>query len=590
MPAVDSPPKPRDSVVLAIFSLISAPLALALASALAAALRYVTAAPLAACCAIATVVLAVAWGWWLPTLVRGVRRGTALLALGAAIVGWLMLYARLWNPDLHGMATVGGGDNGHHIWIANQLAYDHPRIYQGFTSFHAFTWALAQLLGGPFEGMRGAFYLSVAGWTGGGILLLAVLVRDARRQVLAMAIAAALLLIIQLRVHLMWAHYNQADGFVAHLHSAPMILALLLAVASRPHAIRQPLLLFAAIVLFRFTYALNAGDVLLASAAVIGPLSASPSPHARWRQLLKLGSVGMILVALVAYAMLAPKFPKPGGIMAPDPRWHLAGLSAAVGACALWPRLARPESEVALSRFVAILCAPPALLIGVFFAIPSLPREYYFHKYPLVALLALTGVAPAWAALVVDRWLSLSAGERLNPRKIGLFALFALLLGVGVRGADKGSGVLRQSYRERAGDEPSLRQVRALHDPRVERLARGLQRACGADAITLLHPHWPVFNFTDNVLAAWRPAPKRPVKGLQDERWALFLHGARPSPGRAVAFVRGGPFVQGWAAMRRQQSHARVVALVHELAASGQTRCAALDPGDPSAEVCAACP
>ena len=131
-------------------------------------LRYVTRLPLGICCALAAAAVIVMAGLWVASVARRLSPRNLAVCVVTLAVGVALLGRRLWTPELSGMVTIGGGDAGHHVFIANQLASSQPTIYLGFTAFHALAWALAQLFGGPFEGVRAAFYLTTAGWLSAG--------------------------------------------------------------------------------------------------------------------------------------------------------------------------------------------------------------------------------------------------------------------------------------------------------------------------------------------------------------------------------------------------------------------------------------
>jgi hypothetical protein len=586
-----APPTNRATVCL--LGLAAGPLVLALSASNGAIVRYTTTLPLGVSCVVAAALTVAVCAWVLRVAAPRVTAAVAAIALGTTLLGCLLLFARLWRPELHGMATIGGGDAGHHVWIANQLAHNHPRVYQGFTSFHAATWAFGQLLGGPFEGVRAAFFVGIAGWLSAGSLILVLATREAKRPWLAAGVGALLLLAIWFRIHLVWAHYNQADGFFAHIHGAASVLCLVLAAGVSSHWLQRALLLAAGVVVFRFTYALNAGDVLLACAAVVAGGAWSRRGEPKLRAALLAGAAAAVVVAAIAYAMLWPKIGKPGGIMAPDPAWNLAALAAGAAACVMWRR-ERPvapvdDPAILMTRFAALLAVVPIFTICLFFALPDLPQEYYFHKYPLTALIALTGVAPAIAGRQLDAWLGSDLSERLSARNIGLLAAVMALLLLHVRATDNAGAVMRHGYLERAGDTVEMRQVERLHDPVTERVARRVMRTANAERGRYLNPRWPVFNFTDNVLNAWHPSAKRPVKGLQDERWQLFLHGALPEPGSCVFWPSTPATAQRYAALCARLSHATVCATIEKLKADSNRNCATLRADKPQEALCWLC-
>lgn len=585
-------PKSHDPAVVIAVAWTATPLLLSLSVGSSAVARYCTSQPLWFC-AVAMLLFSL---WPATTLIlrasSGVGRAPAASAAVLSTLGCLLLWWRLWNPELDGMATIGGGDAGHHVWIANQLAGEHPRVYQGFTTFHASAWIFAQLLGGgPFEGVRAAFYVGIAGWLSAGALLVVVLTRDCRSPLLATLIGGATLVGVWLRLHLSWAHYYQADGFYAHIHGAALVPLLLVVVAVVRVWHRRAVALGVVVVLYRFTYALNAGDVLLACAGVV-----AIDVRLNWRTAPRLaktfgaGAALSVLVAAAAFAMLLPKFGKPGGIMAPDATLNLGALLCGTGAAMLWvfansPSGAdRPSTRAA--RLAAYLAVVPIAVQLFYLGHPDWPREYYFHKYATNALFALTGLAPVLVGLGAEHLILAPRTARSIREFATLTVAVCVLCGASVRFADKASANLLDSYRRRAATVKPLAHVLRLHDSAAERIARSVMRQTQAREVVFQHPVWPVFNFSDNVLNAWKPAPKRPVKGLQDERWRLFLSGKMPTAGECVFWPDSDQNRTDFEGVATRHPNSEVASVVAKLSADATKQCRAIRPGEPLCWVC----
>jgi len=554
-------------------------------------IRYTFGLPMAVSAGLGAVAALLAIAILVRNMSERVDVGVAAIALLAMAVGCAMAVARLWKPEWAGMATIGGGDAGHHVWIANQLAFTHPRVYLGFTSFHTSAWTLAQLFGGPFEGMRAAFYLSTAGMISAGTLVLvAVIGPQGRRGRLAMVAGAIALGGTWYRLHLLWAHYNQADGFFAHLHGLTTVALFALAWLVFDRTWMRAIALGVAIVVFRFTYALNMGDMLVGAACLVAmdawrrPGDLTP-PFVRklagrradglWRAALLIGAGLAAVLAVYSWATLWPKIGKPGGITAPAAGWNLVGLVAAIGAGVVWkrsPRLSPGPRHQRLIDVTLAIVAVPALVIVLFLLVPSLPREYYFHKYALNALFMASVFACAAAASALGNQL-LAHPDATRRRPWLRVVLIVALSGVAVRGIDKGAAPIRHSYLERAGTVAPPRHAEALHDPWVERQVRAVLADQNKRLAGLMQPRWPVFNFTENILRVWRPVAARPVKGLQEERWASFLDGVEPAAG-SCAFWLAGPGVDArFDDLQSRHPKARVNARRKALAASPDHRC-----------------
>jgi|GEM_PF-1880655 len=535
--SLDTPGSPSESpgpatwLVLALVPV----LALLLSGVLRAALRLGITASLG----LAVVLLA--GGVVLAALAGGlqVRRGWHILPALLVLAGLMVAtFQALHTPAFDGFMSMGGGDAGNHVALRRAFVENAPDIYQQFVSFYAFTHWLEVFFGlNAFESFRAGFYAIPFLLT---LCMLAALLAMSHRQeeagvpgtrVAPWLLLAGLLAATSILFPVL--HYHQAEGFYAHLFGlVPTLLGWGLFGFFSSRLLRIGALLFA-VVLHRYTYGLNLGDVLLVTAVLAG-VESMGVPHARRaRMALRVLAVGLGLAALFAYWKLLPLIPVTGGIVAPRFHAMLRGqLVLAVGLLLL--PLAARRMGLALGDTGTRL----ALYAGLFGAVSGLvqllclgfvtSREYYLIKYHLhgvvLVLCATLVLGSTLLAQALSRW----ARRQGRPAHAGLVPL-AVLVGVGVFNLHKAITPYAESFQERRSGKAPWRALIPLADREGwSRIQATLTRE-HADFGGLVSANWPLMNFMN---AGLRTTTGEDALSFG---WEQYLHGlVKQGPGLCV--------------------------------------------------------
>ncbi|NVJ21710.1 MULTISPECIES: hypothetical protein [Myxococcus] len=476
-------------------------LALLMSGALRAALRLSITASLGLAVAL------LAGGVVLAALTGGlrVRRGwhvlPALLVLGTLMVAALQaLHASAFD----GLMSVGGGDAGNHVALRRAFVESAPDVYQQFVSFYAFTHWLDVFLGfDAFESFRAGFYAIPFLLT---LCMLAALLAMTHRQeeagVPGARVAPWLLfagLMAATSILFPVLHYHQADGFYAHLFGlVPTLLGWVLFGFFTSRLLRIGALLFA-VVLHRYTYGLNLGDVLLVSAVLAGVESTGVSHARRLQWALRALAVGLGLAALFAYWKLLPLIPVTGGIVAPRFHAMLRGQLVLSLGLLLLPLaakrmgLALGDTGTRLARYAGLFGGVGGLVqLLCLWSVTS--REYYLIKYHLhgamLVLCATLVLVSALLAQVLSRW-ALRQGGAAHA---GLVPL-AVLVGIGVFNLRSAITPYEDSFQERRSGKAPWNLLFPLADREGwSRIQATLARE-HADFGGFVSANWPLMNF-----------------------------------------------------------------------------------------------
>lgn len=532
----------------------------------AAALRHTLTLPFGLCLVLGTLATAAAaagLAWWSRARLRdpAVQVG----AIGGAVLGWLLLrlvQRGLWAPLGGEPVTVGGGDLGHHLHIAALLAGPMPRVYVGFTGWHATMEAFATLSSpGPGQMLLAgwaatrlglvAALAALSAWTAGAVVRVvraapgprAGAARASLAVALGVVVAGALLVAAMQRFGLAIWHYHPADGFVAHAHAlAPTLLAALLWTWVPPG---WPALIAAAVgvVLLRFTYGLNLPEQALALGILAAwqLRAAAPTPH--WqRRLIAGAALAGFGLAIAAAALLSGSFAKPGGVMHPTLDDRMLLLAAATPAIAAAAALGLRRLALWLG---AVLLVPLALAV-LHACVPTLPREYYLWKH---------GVAAEWVAMCALPIVAGAAAARLvhAPTRAGAaWALGLALMAWTFPGALADANPrMMASFRERATVGHRLHVTQPARDRSFEAVMAQIRDA-GGHITAAMHPHWSSSSIWQTEVEGWDDLIAAPVVGLQDRRWAAFRDGPSAEPAGCVVIAAGRHRVAAWRTHRRR--------------------------------------
>jgi hypothetical protein len=621
------------------------PLCAWLTPTVAAALRHSLRLPLALALAIAGLIAVVAAIALVRALARPARVAPLLAAAALAAALLARVDASLLAPVGWELVTVGGGDLGHHLHIAALVAGPMPTAYVGFTGWHvsmvvaatllrwgllptpalapaagtlattvtpattgsaATPWRGLELLDGAAVAVGAgqiAFVVAAAAlvvalvWRAGARSIAAgEATRDSghssRRRTLGLTLGATVAAALALHAfdsYLFAAlHYHAADGFVAHLHAAGIVVLGALAAICLPAGRLSVVAALAAVLLLRFDYGLNLPEHGLGFAA-LALIAARAEAPGRMRTALRVSAALAALAAVAMAAVLTSSWPKPGGMMhgTVDARLEslLPALIAAVG---LWRWAARP------SRYwLGWVLGVPLAVAMLHVASPALPAAYYFFKHGVHATwllaLVLAGLAGAGVARVIARGAA-DVGTGLRARDAALTSALALAAwALPGQLADADAAMMR-GYRERAAPRWAWRQLAPLRTPLLAAVAAELE-AGGGRIDAVLHPHWPVFSALSSMRDGWETLHFGPVKALQPLRWAAFVDGDPLRPGGCALVAASRAQRAAWASHDLRyggRAGSRALAAL----AAADTRCAGAAPDavDPrAARVCWRC-
>ncbi len=481
------------------------------------------------------------------------------LAIQAVLVLGLAMGAVFWAlhaPAFDGMVSVGGGDAGNHVALRRHFLESDPDTYQKFVTFYSFTYWLEVLFRqDAFESFRAGFYSIPLLMTLCMLAALLVVSRaweeggqaPARLSLwLFLGGFAALGFTILFRI----LHYHQSDGFYGHLFGlVPTVLCWVLFGILRARTLRVGALLFA-VLLHRFTYGLNLGDVAAAS-AVLMTFEAFGLSHDRRLRWGLLGlAAGLGGAALFAYSKLLPLIPVTGAIIAPKGYAMLRGeawLSLLLLVLPLATRrmgLPLGEAGARLARYAGVFGAINSF-IQILYLWLGITPEYYFFKYHLHGVVLVLGamlvLLSALVAQVLVRW----ARRQQRLSHVGLVPL-GVVVGISLFNLQAACRPYRSSFLERMSGAPPWRSLIPLADREGWRRIEATLAQQGAAFGGLLAPTWPMMNFMNASLShTYDEAPL-------DCGWEQFLHGqVRQEPGFCVFWYAGEEDFKGYAAAQQ---------------------------------------
>jgi hypothetical protein len=451
--------------------------------------------PLALVASIA--VLAVAWMWWRAGRPRSWSWLAHLLPLAVALLSIGVLYRRAFA----GLTNYAGGDGGIHVAQKALFVQVAPGVYEGFVTMYALVYWVQQVLRcNDFWGFCVVYYFGVAVVaalpTALGMIALEPYRRSpwSRRAGLMACVIASVA--IQYLIILPQQHYHQTDGFFTHLFGLiPLFMIWFVDVVTEVRLWRWSAVL-AGIVLYRYTYGLNLGEVMIAGGALLFVDSFEPGTPAPLRWSARVAPFLLAFLSQRVYSRLEPQLHVFGWIVSYDIRTVLQTAAVACGALMLTTfvvrRRQRPEAA-RLFRFPVAFGAVNAVVALHIMRIP--PRQpYYFLKYPMhgVVILAAGFIV---AATVLTAALFESMGRREQRLKLlWAFAAVPMLL-LALIGWRRAYEPLQQTFRERVFGRPPFTYNRPLADlaawSRIVRTLHQERKQFGG----YITSYWPMFNF-----------------------------------------------------------------------------------------------
>lgn len=421
------------------------------------------------------------------------------LALGVAA---LFAFALLYNHWFGGLLVIVDGDSGTHVSLRDQFASSSPREYAGFVSFYALTWWLERLVPNAFVSFATFYYVAVVLYAMVPLCAAATTwqqVAAPRRRTALVATTllwCALLYLVALPLF----HYHQAEGFFVHVFGITPLLGIWLVDGLiRPPRVRL-LCFLLGVVAYRFTYGLNLGDLLIASAVVVVLEARRFTARRLAWPLFGLTAIALVIAGRYCYQQLSPLWQLDGWIIPPDLRKAVVAEWLLITACVLpltLPSLRARLRDCDLARWVRL-----PVLFGVINASVTTwmlrhppPKIYYLAKYNLHALwLILAAALVVFAALVGAAPEVAAPGPRRWRTVAGIGIVLATLGAAGTLWW-RAIVVYRPGFVERAFGHPPFRILHPLADlgawHRIERVLRRENKQFGGYLTT----YYPVMNF-----------------------------------------------------------------------------------------------
>jgi len=489
----------RSAMSIAVFSALLVPWALPLAS-----IGPFLGVDVVASAVVAAILLC------LLAVVISPLRGRPVLDRPALIVGALMTLAlfagaaySLRSPLAAGFPACTGGDAGQHVTLMYQhcrgAGADYPTL-----GFHSAAYLAQQALAiSPLYSFSALFYMVVFGLAGFAALATIVfaqqqgVTRGRELALVAVATCAALWAVAHSIVFPVLNRY-QCDGFMPQVFG---LLALLFACSFYALADSRLLRwtgLVLALVFFRLSYVLNAGDILLTYAvlAVVEARSATGGV----RRVLYVGAMTFTGLAAYAYYSMYRISNLDGGFARFD-------LIPALGSLALFASIPLvvflwrgSSSKITRGRRLQIIAGSFCLLGAV---VPTLwvlvtqgtPR-YYLYKYPFAATVVAPCVVLPWVVVSLFTW---RRRTMHSHRPTAMLVVAALAL-AGVFLGHEAYGGYRRAMLQRSAAGLTTSLVGLHADPRIlEHVRRTLDHE--EARFGGFHTHrWPEESFTNAML------------------------------------------------------------------------------------------
>ena len=307
-----------------------------------------------------------------------------------------ILYSTVFCKGHRGLYALNSMDVASHISILGEFTHKNPNVYHGFVSLYGIAGTLTHVFG--IETMN-ALSIALYGSLGLTALFIAVAMSGATRNETVHSLswvsllATAPLCFLYITNTLLF--YNIGEGFWAHVTS----LVVLAGAWAGYTLVAQPWLrlgiIFLTLALYRFFYGLNLGDLVVASALLVGIESLRLKSTPRFLGFLT--SLCLLGAGWKAYQKLIPLSEINGGIVPTPLTYSLDATTYMLGGCLGALLLLRSEKTNA--RAIRFLLYPFAFACVSFFAeklyhVTGMPVRYYSYKYGLHRSVLLAFTAP----------------------------------------------------------------------------------------------------------------------------------------------------------------------------------------------------
>ncbi len=363
---------------------------------------------------------------------------------------------RLWSPLWGALVSTGGGDVGDHVFYISRMQRDAAAQYNGLIVFHTFAWWWIRLTGASFYATFAALF-----WCAVAVAVISVISRSVNFAAAQLspvtrrsgAIGVLLVLVVAVipfeGVLLPVLHLLQGEGYYPQLWGLLPLLAAWIGYSAVENPLGRAIVLLLSIVVYRYTYTLNLGELVATAAVLAGVEFSHLLPRHEARRWAILGCLGLGTLASYRIFSTLLVLLQNGGATKSTNVWCVIAATALMGAFLAAEAGREPTGSArARSAAFAALFSLIAAIMQTIYLLSGLPEFYYFYKF---------GIHPLWiatAAAVVHLPAALLKVQRMRYGRVRRAVLLsvgsiALCIG-GVAFACVGVSNFRPSYLERS--------------------------------------------------------------------------------------------------------------------------------------------
>lgn len=359
------------------------------------------------------------------------QRQLAWAALGSTWIALVLV--TVGSKGRTGLFSLYSQDVASHLAYAGEFIYKSGSIYHGFVGLYGTIGLLVQLFGlHTIDAIAFAIY----GLLALSLLLMACPIIEVARTTSPrwlyriVSILACTLFFFLLDLPLFF--YNIGEGFWAHITSIVVLFGLWAGYTVVASARARISLAIVSILLYRFSYGLNLGD-LVCTVSLIVWLEAAHL--ARFQRAMRLTAAALLAASVVCYYKLLPLAYLYGGVVQVDTKASIASsvvLIAGLYGALLYLRRTQGDNTDSpiVVRFLLfpIIFSSISTLAELTYDIADLPERYYSFKYGVHRVMVLSFAAPIALMTVLLRWTQ-RLNDRFSYRSIYMLVIAALVTG-----------------------------------------------------------------------------------------------------------------------------------------------------------------
>ena len=390
----------------------------------------------------------------------------------------------LYNVFFDSFVSLGSPDAGNHVQLSRIFLYNDPTTYNGFVGLYSFVYLLQKFGFDTFDSFKISFYTVVALVASTPFFLLALKSNNKSESANSPWTESALVLLLSLpvfyRILLPSLHYNQGDGFWAHLFGLVPLISLCLSYGILPNLFLRMAALILGIIFYRFTYGLNLADLILTAGLLLFWEHRKEKPIRITRNLLLLTATCLAAGSIFAYTKLYVLNDVVGAIVPPNLFNSLAGQILTITFLFVY-YLKSPSISGSFSRVIRFigLYISINVVVQITYLVAGLPQFYYFQKYNLHAVFLGCIATPLLLADLFQRgfteairFLKKQKPSSTSLKSSKLHISISLCIGVlALIEITNANRVYKGSFLERAwGEPPSWNYNAPLVDRKAEKL------------------------------------------------------------------------------------------------------------------------